>query len=184
MATDSQRRALSDLYEIAIRARDFEVSQLVQRNNFFMIFQGVLLVGLAQASSSASAKPIVGFMLCVAGLLMSIFQTGMAAGAKFWQERWEHAVETAEKELLDAIELTDKQRVETYYLFASGDEFMQEVVRERTKRSPLRWLINARFSPSRMPIYAALSLGAIWLVLLSCTVSGSFSIPGWIAGFR
>ncbi|MHC1910589.1 RipA family octameric membrane protein [Klebsiella pneumoniae] len=40
-------RAVKRLYELTIRIRDFEITQLSQRNNFFMIFQGVLFAGLA-----------------------------------------------------------------------------------------------------------------------------------------
>src|SRR4051812_3139109 len=73
-------------FDIAMRMRDFEIGQLTTRNNFFMIFQGVLFAGLVQSTHS---KPIVSVLVCVVGLLVSVFQIGMASGAKFWQEYWE-----------------------------------------------------------------------------------------------
>ena len=56
-------------FDIALRMRDFEIAQLSQRNNFFMIFQGVLFAGLVQ---SAHTKPVVSFMVCVAGFVVVV----------------------------------------------------------------------------------------------------------------
>ena len=53
--------ALKSLFKIALATRDFEITQLVQRNNFFMIFQGVLFAGVMQ---SAHTKPLVSFLVC------------------------------------------------------------------------------------------------------------------------
>lgn len=64
-----------------------------------MLFQGVVIAGLFQYSSSSPTdhKNIVFPMLISAcGFVMGLFQVQMAAGAKFWQERWEE--ETAEVE--------------------------------------------------------------------------------------
>lgn len=91
--SEERKNNLKDAYLVAITARDFEITQLVQRNNFFMVFQGVLLAGLLQASNGGDIHPVVIFIACLAGLLISILQFFMASGAKFWQERWEDAVE-------------------------------------------------------------------------------------------
>lgn len=92
--------AMKRLFQIALETRNFEISQLVQRNNFFMIFQGVLLAGMVQSSHS---KPVVSFLVCVAGLMVSVYQVKMAAGAKFWQEYWEAALHKVEKDLIDHL---------------------------------------------------------------------------------
>lgn len=89
------------VYELALRQREFEISQLTQRNNFFMIFQGVLIAGLVQ--SQGTAAPLIYFMLCFTGMVISIFQIGMAGGAKYWQIRWEVAVKDLELHLLEAL---------------------------------------------------------------------------------
>ena len=73
-------------FDLILSRRDFEINQLIQRNNFFMLFQGVLLAGTIQ---SAHNKPIVSFLVCLCAVCVSIYQTQMAAGAKFWQEYWE-----------------------------------------------------------------------------------------------
>jgi hypothetical protein len=100
--------AASSTFELAIRLREFEIGQLAQRNNFFMIFQGVLLAGVVQSTGSI---PIVSFMACVAGLFTSILQTGMAAGAKYWQERWEYGAERAERILLQQLQSNETRQL-------------------------------------------------------------------------
>ena len=105
-------------YELTLRQREFEISQLTQRNNFFMIFQGVIIGGLVQ--SGGSAAPILTFSICALGLVVSIYQTAMAAGAKFWQVRWERATRQLEVWLLQ--ELKDHKKV--FQLFSSDPKFL------------------------------------------------------------
>ena len=76
--TPKDFEALSQLYKLCIETRNFEITQLINRNNFFMIFQGVLLAGTMQSSGSIA---IVSFLVCLCGLLISLLQTGMACGA-------------------------------------------------------------------------------------------------------
>ena len=37
---------LKAVYKLAIETRNFEIQQLINRNNFFMLFQGVLLAAV------------------------------------------------------------------------------------------------------------------------------------------
>lgn len=102
---NSQLSAVGNLslaYELALKQRDFEISQLTNRNNFFMIFQGVLIAGLVQ--SGGKALPSVNFALCLLGMVVSMYQTGMASGAKYWQIRWECAVKELEIRLLSTLQ--------------------------------------------------------------------------------
>lgn len=92
---------LSQAFELTLRQREFEINQLTQRNNFFMIFQGVLIAGLIQSGGSAAA--VVSFLVCLVGLVVSLFQIGMASGAKYWQMRWERATKTLELWLLEDL---------------------------------------------------------------------------------
>ncbi len=172
---------LKDAYRIAIAARDLEISQLVQRNNFFMVVQGVLLAGLIQASGNGKIIPIVAFLVCLAGLLVSVLQILMAAGAKFWQERWEHAVETAEAKLFPNAE--PAINAELFRVFSSPKETTNAIVEKRMKGKHLGWLVTCRFSPSRLPIHTALVFAVIWLLLWLCTFRGGFAVPSWITGF-
>ena len=171
------------MYARAIVARDLEVQQLVQRNNFFMIFQGVLLAGLVQAAGNGKIIPIVSFLICSAGFAASIFQVGMAAGAKFWQERWEDAVNKAEAELVKIYENMPVRQL-VVEAFSAGDEYVNSIVRDRMKGKFVGRLIAARFSVSRIPIYAGAFFAVLWLLLMAVQLNGPFGIPSWIVGFK
>ena len=43
---EEEIKSIKAVYEIAIQTRNFEIQQLINRNNFFMIFQGVLLAAV------------------------------------------------------------------------------------------------------------------------------------------
>jgi len=170
--------ALKSLFKIALEKRDFEISQLVQRNNFFMIFQGVLFAGVMQSSHE---KPLVTFLVCMAGLLISLFQVGMASGAKFWQEYWEEALKKIESRLLLHIHRSDDSRREIWSLFHDRSEIYSEIVSRRLQNhkagflSPISWLVMQRFSVSRIPIYVGLSFSVIWLVMIFASVDFGFT---------
>lgn len=174
-------RELKDAYCIAIAARNLEISQLVQRNNFFMVVQGVLLAGVIQASGNGKISHVVAFLVCFAGLSVSVLQIFMAAGAKFWQERWEHAVETAEVKLFPNTETASN--TELFRVFSSSTEATNAIVEKRMKGKHLGWLVTCRFSPSRLPIHTALVFAVIWLLLWLCTFHVEFAVPLWITGF-
>lgn len=93
--------------ELDLRLREFEISQLTQRNNFFMIFQGVLIAGLIQ--SQGTSAPIITFSMSLLGLATSALQIGMAGGAKYWQSRWEAS--TRSSEIAIALELTKRKKL-------------------------------------------------------------------------
>lgn len=98
----SDFQAWKRIYELCIELRNFEISQLVQRNNFFMIFQGVLLAGICQ---SAAQIPVVSFVICLVGFVVSLLQAGMAAGAKYWQAHWEINTRAAEAEMMGMLKI-------------------------------------------------------------------------------
>ena len=116
----------ADGFALDLHLREFEISQLTQRNNFFMIFQGVLISGLLV--SEGNALPLINFSVSLLGVMVSLFQVGMAGGAKYWQSRWESATRSSEvnltmtlvKEGLPAIRtfthdfssLTDEERAQ------------------------------------------------------------------------
>ncbi|WP_156966138.1 RipA family octameric membrane protein [Paraburkholderia bannensis] len=122
----SQRlNAVGELYQLTMSGRQFEIEQLMQRNNFFMVFQGVLLAGFLQAQTKA--PPIVTLAVCIVGICCSYYQRTMATGAKFWQARWEYAASAAERELLDLI---SRENHVSYQLLLSGTKFSEMVVKE------------------------------------------------------
>ena len=184
-ATPEDTASLEAMYARAIVARDLEVQQLVQRNNFFMIFQGVLLAGLVQAAGNGKIIPIVSFLICTAGLAASVFQVGMAAGAKFWQERWEDPVNKAEAELVKIYENMHVRQL-VVEAFSAGDEYINATVRGRMKGKLIGRLVAARFSVSRIPIYAGAFFALLWILLLAVQIQVpfGFGIPSWIVGFK
>lgn len=169
----SDNGAIAELYKLAKATRDFEIEQLVQRNNFFMIFQGVLMAGLLQAAGNGKIIPIVAFLVSIAGFGAACLQVCMAAGAKFWQERWEYAVEEAERILISEIG-NFPNREAIYEVFTAGMLHVQQVVERRVGGGLTAYLINRRFSPSRIPIYTGLLFGAIWALLILAQMNGSF----------
>ena len=176
-------RHLEVMYQRAIAARDLEVQQLVQRNNFFMIFQGVLFAGLLQSAGCGKIIPVVSFVVCIAGFVASLFQIGMAAGAKFWQERWEAAVVSSEQAMHNLLQQDPDQGL-VVEAFSSGDEFINKLVEGRMKGKLLGRLVTWRFSVSRIPIIARIAFLMLWLILILVQIEGSFTIPTWIIGFK
>ncbi|TFW15913.1 RipA family octameric membrane protein [Duganella callida] len=199
--SDSPVGKLAAAFELALRQREFEIAQLTQRNNFFMIFQGVLMAGLIQ--SGGAAAPVVAFAVCAAGFLVSILQIGMAAGSKYWQVRWERAAKTTEIWLLEALK--DEPRV-SHFFTADKDGLKQseltrlnvvnstlarqadplEIIAKATTKAnreelalgkPWIWhrfwnsVILMKFSVSRIPIYVGAVLAAFWFFLLTFTIS-------------
>ena len=63
---NSKLKALQRVYEISVNTRNFEITQLTNRNNYYMLFQGVLL---AAVFSNQASKPLVEFLICLAGIV-------------------------------------------------------------------------------------------------------------------
>ncbi len=98
--------------DLDLRLREFEINQLTQRNNFFMIFQGVLIAGLVQ--SQGTAAPIITFGMSVLGAFTSLLQIGMAGGAKYWQSRWEASTRSSEIAITLELLKAKKLAVQTF----------------------------------------------------------------------
>lgn len=108
---------LKHVYEMVIKTRDFEITNLIQRNNFYMLFQGVLL---ASVFSNEASKPIVEFTICFAGMMISWYQIKVSAGAKYWQEYWEMVVGEIE-EKLEGIYKKERYDMEFYHLYKTSN---------------------------------------------------------------
>ena len=161
--------SLKAVYEVSIKARDFEISQLIQRNNFFMLFQGVLLASVMQAQNS---RPFVELVVCITGVLVSIYQIQMASGAKFWQEWWESRVEHFEELLCEDLK-TDSH--EPHKLFSVGPGIAKATVAKKLSAGKAHFLTNplilSSFSVGRAPIKVGIVLAFAWLVLLLATLN-------------
>lgn len=176
--------ALKALFELTLELRNFEISQLVQRNNFFMIFQGVLFAGVVQSSHT---KPVVSFLVCLAGLIVSVYQKKMAAGAKFWQDYWQEALTRTERLMLAGISASKKRKF-LIHLFHQDEAKIQKMVERQLGfgcKSITGRMILKKYSVSQIPIYVAISLSLIWLFLVLSTLRGypPLAIPSFITGF-
>lgn len=120
-----QERRLKRIYEVAIETRNFEITQLVHRNNFFMIFQGVLIACIINSNNTV---PLIHTVICFVGIGISFYQMQAASGAKFWQEYWEIEVNKSEKKLKLFYE---KQNKEFHQLFDKKTEIVQKEVYEK-----------------------------------------------------
>ncbi|GAB3375558.1 hypothetical protein NCG89_03465 [Spongiibacter taiwanensis] len=165
-----ERDVLKSLYELSIETRNFEIGQLIHRNNFFMLFQGVLLASVLQAENS---RPMVEFTICFAGLFVSFYQMQMASGAKFWQEWWESRVDHYEV----LLEKNIKHDGDKFYkLFTTSMTDVVSTVSSRIsgKRRFTNSLILSRYSVGRAPMKVSVVLVFTWMVLLSTTLNWSF----------
>lgn len=172
MANDvnSKLKALQRVYEISVNTRNFEITQLTNRNNYYMLFQGVLL---AAVFSNQASKPLVEFLICFAGIGVSYNHVKVASGAKFWQEYWEFQASEAEKALKEYTQQSSPNYKFTD-LFNLDSELMKNKVRDRFKdglKNQNRFekfytkLILSKASVSRAPIYTAIVLLICWIAL-------------------
>jgi hypothetical protein len=157
---DDEEAALA-LYKHCVEIRNFEITNLVARNNFFMIFQGVLIAGLLQ--SSGTAPPVVLFLATVCGFGISVCQTLSSSGAKYWQSHWEDELtkieENYQRELRKTKESQGLPAPKFYRLFKENDE------------KKTFFGIVKRYSVSKIPIYAGFVFSVIWLTLLLLTLT-------------
>lgn len=179
---------LKAVYKLAIETRNFEITQLINRNNFFMLFQGVLL---AAVFSNQAPKPIVEFIICFSGIIISGHQIKVAAGAKYWQEWWELKTSEIEDELKKAI--GNDNFIPLFSL--DNDEmksFRKKVVakigssQNKFLENDYNKIIKTKFSVSRVPIYTGFVLMLTWIALLFSTLSWfhSFDLSAFIYGIK
>lgn len=165
----SNTNSIKSVYKICIDTRNFEIEQLIQRNNFFMLFQGVLL---AAALQNQASKPYVELVISVVGILVSFYQLQMSCGAKFWQEWWESRVEELESILKNSSDVNDRHFVD---LFNTSPATVHNKVANRLKNNRpyniINWLILKKFSVSRAPISVSLALLFGWVLLSIQTVN-------------
>ncbi|MCR6625816.1 hypothetical protein H4W19_12680 [Pseudoxanthomonas mexicana] len=157
-------QAVSDLeavYLKAIELRGFEISQLVQRNNFFMIFQGVLLAGILQAEGKVPEIPVI---VSITGFFMSVAQYRMAAGAKYWQQRWETELEETEKSLEFAYLAAGRTWSRALFHRVDAKQKVRDGLKKHKDRLNIFTdpVVLDKPSVSRIPIYTGALLAMAW----------------------
>lgn len=176
---EKQISELKAVYKLAIETRNFEIQQLINRNNFFMLFQGVLLAALL---SNQAPKPFVEFIICAAGVLVSWHQIKVAAGAKYWQEWWELRTSEIESDLKELLTEEDKNNKDFISLFdLKGEEKENQKKKVRDKLASKGGIIEGlgnllilkKYSVSRVPIWTGLTLMCTWFVAFLSTIDFS-----------
>jgi len=137
---------------------------------------------------SAGAFPVVTFMACLTGVLVSWYQTKIAAGAKYWQEHWEAEVRESEIRLIELLaKIPGRTPVR---LFSQEQADIRSAVQKRLEKGNtglvMKTLILEKFSVSKVPIQLGIALMLIWVTLLICTVNFGWclSVPDFITGFK
>ncbi|MDM1302059.1 hypothetical protein [Acinetobacter indicus] len=170
---------LKSVYKLSIETRNFEISNLIHRNNFFMLFQGVLL---AAVFSNQASKPFVESIICFMGIFISWHQIKVAAGAKYWQEWWEvrtSDIELALKRKMKRLTGSDESFISLFDFSESKSKSQTEAkVISKTYKKPVnnlkapelfenisKALISGRYSVSRVPISSGIVLLLTWFVL-------------------
>ncbi|MGC6377897.1 hypothetical protein ACNO7L_08835 [Bisgaard Taxon 45] len=161
--SDNRISELKRVYERCIETRNFEIQQLLQRNNFFIVFQAALFTALSQLDNKSE---LINTTIFIFGLIVSCFQIGVASGAKFWQEYWEAKLSDIECELKGALKGSKK----FICLFSSEDGSnnidAKKLVESRLNKNPfIHKLILSKFSVSTIPIYMGLVCFFVWIIL-------------------
>ncbi|MFV5502462.1 hypothetical protein [Acinetobacter sp. 226] len=180
---------LKSVYRLSIETRNFEITNLIHRNNFFMLFQGVLL---AAVFSNQASKPYVEFCICFMGILISWHQIKVAAGAKYWQEWWEMRTSDIERQLKQTMQQTTGNKGGFISLFDFEDIKSKELYEFKVKKSTIKSksanrlfapldkcvkkLIISKYSVSRVPISSGIILLITWLVLFLGTLGLAESV--------
>lgn len=176
---ENEINELKSVYKLSIETRNFEITNLIHRNNFFMLFQGVLL---AAVFSNQASKPNVEFIICLMGIFISWHQIKVAAGAKYWQEWWEvrtSDIELALKKKMKGLTGSDESFIslfdfsETQSKFETEKKVIAKTYKKphKTSKAPelfesiSKALISGRYSVSRVPISSGIILLITWFVL-------------------
>ena len=166
---------LKDSYKLSIETRNFEINNFINRNNFFMLFQGVLL---AAVMSNQASKPFVEFYICLLGVILSWYQINTGAGAKYWQTYWEKKADLTESQYQSY--LTSKG-LEPLPLFKFNDNNSHESINLELLDGNFidRHIIRKKPSVTKIAIKASILIFIVWFLLLLHTLNLNFIFDGF-----
>ena len=127
-------------YETALTTRNFEISLFWQRSLFFLGFIGAAFVGHAALRDADSSLSLI---LACFGLVCSVAWSLVNRGSKYWQEAWEHKVDSSEDTVTGAL-------------------FKLEV----PAQGKGWWLSARRYSVSKLTIALSDYSALVWIALL------------------
>ena len=178
-------KRLDAIYGRVLEVRNFEIQNLNTRNTFISA-ANIGFFAFAAKQTEAS------YLLIIFGFVVSFLQTQMAAGAKYWQEVWEHKLSDTERKLYQ-IYIDENKSNPTpdpfIHLFTPenmdgyanneviNDEFyerqrheIREIMREKLQTNSLfnkflNKIIFKKYSVSRTPIYLGVVMMVFWSFL-------------------
>ena len=172
-SSENFEKEIKAIYKLSIETGNFEINNLIQRNNFYMLFQGVLL---ASVFSSQASKPNVESLICLSGVFISWFQIKSSAGAKYWQEYWELKTSEIEKRLKELH--PNKEGFQTLFQFKDNDDFKKNLNEHLESKNYGKFskllvdkLIKNPSSVSMAPLYTAIILFLTWIFLFLQTIN-------------
>ena len=84
-----------EIFDIALKARDFEIRMFWQRCNYFLLLNTSVGVGAGTAAVHYNALAFLG--LCVIGMVVCFAWIRVGLGSKYWQSHWEWVVDRMQK---------------------------------------------------------------------------------------
>ena len=161
---------LKDSYKLSIETRNFEINNFINRNNFFMLFQGVLL---AAVMSNQASKPFVEFYICLLGIILSWYQIHTGAGAKYWQTYWEKKADLTESQYQSYL---NSKNIETLTLFKFNDNESHQIINQELLAGNFidRHIIRKKPSVTKIAIKASILIFMVWFLLLLHTFNLNF----------
>jgi hypothetical protein len=89
-----QSTPLTRRFEVALQARQLEISLFWQRSLFFW---GFISAGFIAISALKEQLPTLSLLVSGFGLVCSVSWALVSRGSKYWQEQWESKIEEIEK---------------------------------------------------------------------------------------
>ncbi len=179
--TSIRIKRLDAIYGRVLELRNFEIQNLNTRNTFI----SAVNIGLFAFSVGRETDVL---WLTLLGIAVSILQIQMAAGAKYWQDVWEHKLSDTERKLYQIyvdenklnpnpdpfIHLFTPERMDGY---ANNETINREFYKRqedeiyKIMKGKLRadcWVNNIilkKHSVSRTPIYLGMVMAGFWMLL-------------------
>ncbi|POY45365.1 hypothetical protein [Avibacterium paragallinarum] len=160
-----------ELYNICIENRRFEAEQITTRNNFFLVFQGILFSVFTTMFSDGKSVTLIYYIIPIIGIIMSFLQTRGAIGAKYWHEVWEMKLFDIEKKLAIAsgqrgvFSSIDKYNDTLKLAKEREKKELEEFIKEKPELIK-KMLCGFKGSVSSIPIYIGMLCGLSWLLMI------------------
>lgn len=137
-------------FEKSLYLRNFEIDNFWKRGWFFGALLLALIAGLI---SLRNAKGVDNSFYCICisfvALLVSLGQSLMNRGSKYWQERWEYVTKNKESALEIDVTKTRKFKSEIGDGVYNDKYYIDVCIRDKSEN----WLIrSSRFSVSKITI--------------------------------